>query len=676
MRRLPMTTPFSWTVYYKTFVSYLSSFRGSLQFGNMLLILVLVFTFSRILFLDADPFIFKGIIDIGDEGYWAYEARNKVLFDEWISDDLTASMAMAPLYAFLSFVAFKSFGVHLFSARLVPAVAGILSVFGVYLIVREYNKRLAVIAAFIMAINNAFFMYNRIGHPESLVIFFLLLSFFFLTSKKRSNIHYLLAGVCFMLAILSKLTAVYFFPVIIFYFVALSFRKETYSRGILTYFAGVFLIAIPTVLFYYIRLFPMFKSTLNGLSAGRGVLSLILIPSHIFRFASNQYFSLPSIFLLSLLSIIYFRERKALRFFGNIKQNIKCLDAIELMAFSWFFGYLIGVLFSDFYDRRFTILIIPLTLFGSMVFDKNEKVNFAGKEHIGLFTFVILLVPFLNLLRYPVYELSNHINLKSMLEPVLPSRLFSMIEPLKYATVTELALTGILLLMASITAVLYATIFTLKPKYRAPIGRCLPQFSLFSLFLALLLNFTYRNSAIIEFFYTRIPRSFVILIATLLSISLTRGVKEHTSLLKTIVSSIYVVFCTLIIACTLFFPSFSITKSSAEMAKICNEREWIIGPLGHELSFENKLRPLWWIPNEKNYEDMNKDAMEKYRPKYYLRAIYWYWEGEKTTLEDSWPTPEQINRPLVYLDTFELWPVFGKPRAILELYRIDYVLPM
>ena len=107
------------------------------------------------------------------------------------------------------------------------------------------------------------------------------------------------------------------------------------------------------------------------------------------------------------------------------------------------------------------------------------------------------------------------------------------------------------------------------------------------------------------------------------------------------------------------------------MSKICDENEWIIGPLGHELSFENKLKPLWWIPNINTYEEINKDAIAKYKPKYYLKRIQW--AGMKTNLEDSQPTPEQINESLVYLDTFELWPVFGKPYEILELYRIDYL---
>ncbi len=106
------------------------------------------------------------------------------------------------------------------------------------------------------------------------------------------------------------------------------------------------------------------------------------------------------------------------------------------------------------------------------------------------------------------------------------------------------------------------------------------------------------------------------------------------------------------------------------MSKITNEGEWIIGYLEHQLSFENKLRPLYW-ENVRGWKEINKDAMERFKPEYYLRAIYYY-GGKSKFLKIVSPTTEQVNESLVYLDTFELYPVLGKPRLVVELYRIDY----
>jgi len=635
-----------------------------MKMEKILFILLVIFTFSRLIFLDADPGIFKAIGEIGDEGYWAYEARNKALFGEWITDDLTQSIATSPIYALISFIIFKLLGVHLFTARLVCALAGISSIFLLYFIVRKYDRKLAVITALILAINNSFFTYNRIGLPESLVIFFLLLNFLFLTYRSRSNFCYLFAGVCFMLAILSKITTIYFSIAIFLYLLALYLRKEINFKGIFTYLAGVLLIAVPIIIFYYIPLLSTFEATLKGLS---GNASLTSVFSHIFTFQLSSYFALPSVFLLSILSLIYFKERKILIFFANIRQNIKLLDEIELIALSWFLGYSIGLLFSDFAERRFTLLIIPLVLFSSMLFDKRRKDDFTGEKYISPVSIVILLLPFSDILNRIISVLTNH---KPALERILPSAISSIV----YNMVEKFILNGLFILIAISLIILYVTIFRHKSRYKNTVDKYLPKISLISLFFSLLLNFIFNNGRIVEFIYDiHISKIFIVIITVLLTILSFIGIRKYTESLKRLTSSIYVIFCVIIIIFTLLFPSFSIKNSSMEMSKICNKGEWIIGALGHELSFENELRPLWWFPNIKSYEHMNKNAMEKYKPKYYLKIAYW--EGREVYSSDFFdflPRLERIGKPLVYLHNIELYPILGKPRVVLELYKINY----
>jgi len=639
-----------------------------MKIEKMLLILIVVFAFSRILFLDADPLLFNVGFYMSDEGRWSQEARNQVLFGEWITDDFSPALASAPLYVFLLFIIFKLFNVHLFTARLISALPGILSIFLLYFIVKKHDQRLAVIAAFILAIDNAFFTYNRIGFPESLYLFFLLLSFFFLTSG-RSNFHYLSAGACFMLAVLSKLSAIYFSVSIFFYLAALYLRKETNLKGILIYLVGFLLVAVPALFFYYIPLYPVLEPSMKVFA--RPWLP-IFFPFRISYFALNSYFSYPSIFLLLILSLIYLKERKILTFLTNIKQNIKLLDEIELMAFSWFFGLLIAVVFSDFIERRFTPLIIPLVLFSSMLLDKREKYNFKGEERINLLTFIILLVPFLNLMRYPNSMLSNYVNLRPIVESTLPPRIFSMIEQFGYifddVTITKLALISLYYLIAITLVVLYVTILRHKSKYKDIIDKYLPKFSLIALLLALSFNLIYRNSTIV-FSYINIPTILIVLIGVPLSVLLFISIRKHTFFFKKIFLSAYVIFCILLITYTLLFPSFTAKNASAKMSNISDEGEWIVGVTAHTLSFENKLRPLFWVPNRKDMAHVNKDAIEKYKPKYY-QVTHFY--GEKMNFSKStYPRPDQLNGSLVYLDTFELWPIFRKPRVIVDLYEID-----
>jgi len=625
-----------------------------MKIEKILLILIVIFALSRLLFLDADSLIGN----LEDEGYWSYNARNKVLFGQWITDDYTISMAAAPLYAFFSFLVFKIFGVHLFSARLVNALSGILSIFLLYFIIKKYNKRLAILAAFLLALDNAFFMYNRIGYPESLVIFFLLLNFFFLTSKSKYCLNYLFAGASFMLAILSKLSAVYFSVAIFSYLAMLLIRKEISLREIFVYFTGFLLIGIIILIFYYIPLFPKLEVNLKVLPQLN--LPLILIPLSLFRFTTIPYFSLPSIFLLLILSMIYFKKRQIFTFFLNLRQNIKLLNQIELIAFSWFFGYSIGLLFSDFNDRRFPLFIIPLILFTTLLFERKEK-PFSGKESMNLFIFFILLIPVLNLFSQICTVLLRMDSLKSILKLTLSSPIFSKIESLGYDPLYVLSIISLFPFFLLSAIILYK----ISPRYKT-IYKYLLSISLLCLISVISSNFIYKNnSRIIKFLYLSIPNLLIALIALLFSIILFVSLRKYPILLKRVVFSLYIIFCFSAIIYTLFFPTFSVRNASNKMAKITKGGDWIIGRLGHTLSLENKLRPLLWIPNCEIYKYMNnKETMEKYKPKYYLRNKY-----EK---DATWPTPEQIGKPLTYLETFELWSISKKTRVIIELYEINY----
>jgi len=643
------------------------------KLGKAFLILILILALSRILFLDADPSIFKRVGDAGDNGYWSYEARSKAVFGTWINDDYTQSMATAPLYSFLSFITFKSFGVSLFTSRLVIALAGIFSIFLIYFIIKKSNEKLALIASFLLAINNAFFMYNRIGHPETLVIFFLLLNFFFLTSKRESYFNYLFAGVFFMLAILSKVTTIYFSFVMLFYFIGLHYRKELKLRCIISYFIGILIIALPTLFFYYFPLFSKFKTTLINLSGGGG---LILIPSNISynlsNYLSNYYFSLPSIFLLFLLSLLYFKNRNLLKLFSNIKKNVVFLTDIELIAFSWFFGYLVGLLFSDFLDRRFTLLVIPLVLFSSMLFDGKISENFSGRKN-NLSSFAIFLLIFLNLFHYPISLLSQHVNLKIVFEKILPIvTSYSTFNNFDSLSLTKAVLIGILLVVIMILIASYTTFIKVK-KYQKILDIYLPKSLFFTLILALSLNFVIINAKFLNFlFYITLPKVFIVLISLLMSLLIFTGVYVKNFIkysFKKVILTIYVMLCIVTITSALLYPSFSVKKASMELSKFCKQGEWVIGPYIHELSFENKIRPLWWIPNIKRYENINKNAIQKYKPSCYLTGTVW--DGETISL-NGWPTREQVNQSLVHIDSLDLFTIFGKPRVILQLYTIKY----
>ena len=102
--------------------------------------LFLFFLLLRFFALSADPLFIKRLGDVSDEGFWAHNSRNMVLFGGWLQDDLAQGIALAPLYALFLFFSFSFFGVSYFSMRLINALFGFLSIVLFYLkILIMYN---------------------------------------------------------------------------------------------------------------------------------------------------------------------------------------------------------------------------------------------------------------------------------------------------------------------------------------------------------------------------------------------------------------------------------------------------------------------------------------------------------------------------------------------------------
>ncbi len=102
--------------------------RTSRNFAGSLILILLVAALLRGLFPAADPPTnpTSGIV-WHDEGAWVHNARNRALFGAW-SLDAWNPMYIAPVFTGLEYLSFKTFGVGVRQARLVPEVLGVLSV--------------------------------------------------------------------------------------------------------------------------------------------------------------------------------------------------------------------------------------------------------------------------------------------------------------------------------------------------------------------------------------------------------------------------------------------------------------------------------------------------------------------------------------------------------------------
>lgn len=85
------------------------------------------------------------------------------------------------LFIWLIALSFKIFGPAVWSLRLVSAVFGIFTVWGLYLLTRRlFNKNIALLSSFFLAVSFWHINFSRLGFRAILVPFFLVWSFYFL----------------------------------------------------------------------------------------------------------------------------------------------------------------------------------------------------------------------------------------------------------------------------------------------------------------------------------------------------------------------------------------------------------------------------------------------------------------------------------------------------------------
>lgn len=159
-----------------------------------------------------------------------------------------------PLTFILNWLSFKLFGPTPFAVRFFSALSGVLSVFLIYLIGKvNFNKKVGLIAAFLLAINNFFVWLGKIGLQESILITFILASFYYFSLGLEKKKHLYLSALFLGLGFLAKYTTIFLVPV---YFFIILLKNKTFLKNknfILSIF--IVLILISPVIIYNLNLY-------------------------------------------------------------------------------------------------------------------------------------------------------------------------------------------------------------------------------------------------------------------------------------------------------------------------------------------------------------------------------------------------------------------------------------
>ena len=122
-----------------------------------------------------------------DEIHTLNESNPNTPFSE-LYNTIMAAEQMPPLYFYLLYFFFKVFGYSTLVARLFSAILGVLSIFSLYKFSKEFvNKKTAIVASFLLAINVFHLYYSQDARPYILLFLFTILSFYGLIKFLKDN---------------------------------------------------------------------------------------------------------------------------------------------------------------------------------------------------------------------------------------------------------------------------------------------------------------------------------------------------------------------------------------------------------------------------------------------------------------------------------------------------------
>lgn len=122
----------------------------------------------RLLFLDSDPYYYRWLGFISDEGRWVEHARRAALGGAWIESRAhNEHLLLSPSFSALSYLAFQIGGVSAAVARWVPAASGCLLLFLMTAFLRTRVPPAGVFLALAaLAVQADFVLLSRVAVPE------------------------------------------------------------------------------------------------------------------------------------------------------------------------------------------------------------------------------------------------------------------------------------------------------------------------------------------------------------------------------------------------------------------------------------------------------------------------------------------------------------------------------
>jgi len=304
-----------------------------------------------------------------DEGIYCHNARNRILFGQWITDEWNPLVYNAPL-TLVYFLAFKIFGISIVTVKALSIFMGLAGILFFTLGTRAYldtARSLGVAALFALDFYGV--MYNRIGLLENFTCLCFLASFFlFIRARGRLRPLFFL-GMTTAVAALSKYLFVYFLVSTVLA-VAYESWKRSDRRLLLSFLAGALAVGLPWFFGIYLRFRPMF----DKIGAGWGMLSL---PRSVGQAFSNLVHNPISRYLqLAPVAAFFLILFGGLFLLKLVRPKRVPLEPVDVFVLFWIAGGVLSMGFLNYRPLRYYVPLLPaLFLAGSLLLKNRDAVG-------------------------------------------------------------------------------------------------------------------------------------------------------------------------------------------------------------------------------------------------------------------------------------------------------------
>lgn len=304
-----------------------------------------------------------------DEGIYCHNARNKVLFGRWITDEWNPMVYNAPL-TLLYYLAFKAFGVSIVTVKALSILFGLCGLMLFYAGVRAYlapAHALGLTALFSLDFYGV--MYNRIGLLENFSSLCFLGSFaLFAWSRGRPRMSFFL-GMTAAVAALSKYLFA-FFLIAALLSVAYESRKRSDLRSFLAFLAGGTAVGLP----WFFGIYLPFRPTFGKIGAGWGMLSL---PRSAGQALSNLVHAPLARYLqLAPAAVILLALFGGLALLKLIRMKRIAPEPVDVFVLLWIVGGVVSLGLLNYRPTRYYVPVFPaLYLAGSLLLRDRDRIR-------------------------------------------------------------------------------------------------------------------------------------------------------------------------------------------------------------------------------------------------------------------------------------------------------------